>query len=236
MPFLGIDCDTFPVGEMPKCIVLPWAHFGSIRQCINRLEENSQSIPASRWVSEIAEGLAYLHGEGVMHGDLRGANVLINEEYGVQLSDFGLSDLVKTRTASVSRVFPEGVTSRWMAPELLQYDFVFPVESSSDLDQSGEARPTFAADVYAFACVCVEIYSGEDPQFPGIPAQGRGLSRAVEKAVKSGIRPLRPSTERRTMPDELWSIVETCWRQNATDRPSASEVVRTLKGLEASSQ
>ncbi len=85
------------------------------------------------------------------------ANVLINEECGVQLSDFGLSDLVKTRTASVSRVFPEGVTSRWMAPELLQYDFVFPVESSSDLDQSGEARPTFAADVYAFACVCVEV-------------------------------------------------------------------------------
>ena len=44
-----------------------------------------------RMLSEVAAGLAYLHDNQIVHGDLRGANVLIAEDGTAKLSDFGLS-------------------------------------------------------------------------------------------------------------------------------------------------
>ena len=46
-----------------------------------------------RFMHEIAKGMEYLHGEGVLHGDLKGANVLVDDKYRCVISDFGLSEM-----------------------------------------------------------------------------------------------------------------------------------------------
>lgn len=46
-------------------------------------------------LSEITEGLAYLHSQDIVHGDLRGANVLISEDGVARLSDFGLTKFLQ---------------------------------------------------------------------------------------------------------------------------------------------
>ncbi|CCM00443.1 uncharacterized protein FIBRA_02475 [Fibroporia radiculosa] len=97
---------------------------------------------------EIVEGLRYLHAARMVHGDLKGANVLINDEGSACLIDFGL-------TASVHNVDTIGAitttsnstgSTRWMAPELL------------DPEQYGldEARLSYRRDVYALAMVMYE--------------------------------------------------------------------------------
>ena len=43
----------------------------------------------------VAEGLGYLHSQGIVHGDLRGANVLISEDGVPTLSDFGLAKFLE---------------------------------------------------------------------------------------------------------------------------------------------
>ena len=46
-----------------------------------------------RFMHEIAKGMEYLHSQGVLHGDLKGANVLVDDKYRCVISDFGLSEM-----------------------------------------------------------------------------------------------------------------------------------------------
>ncbi|THU86282.1 kinase-like protein [Dendrothele bispora CBS 962.96] len=65
---------------------------------------------------EVAQGLAYLHSQKIVHGDLRGANILINDEWQACLTDFGLTVFNDaTASSSTSR---RGGSVRWKAPEL----------------------------------------------------------------------------------------------------------------------
>ena len=46
-----------------------------------------------RFMHEIAKGMEYLHSKGVLHGDLKGANVLVDDKYRCVISDFGQSEM-----------------------------------------------------------------------------------------------------------------------------------------------
>jgi serine/threonine protein kinase len=49
---------------------------------------------------EIAEGAAYLHSEGIVHGDLRGSNILIDSGHHPRLADFGLGSFSDSTVGS----------------------------------------------------------------------------------------------------------------------------------------
>ncbi|KAL0056751.1 hypothetical protein AAF712_016638, partial [Marasmius tenuissimus] len=91
---------------------------------------------------EVIQGIEYLHSEGVIHGDIKGINILIDDEGHPLLTDFGLTFLHAAQRDPDS---PAG-TVRWMAPELM-----------------GGADLTFASDIYSFGCVCIEVYTGKPP-------------------------------------------------------------------------
>lgn len=88
-------------------------------------------------MKELASALAYLHGRGFVHGDLKGANVLVSAEVGILLCDFGLAKMVDTNT-STSRA---GLgTLRWQAPEVMD-----------------GASKSFESDIYAFGLTIYEV-------------------------------------------------------------------------------
>lgn len=92
----------------------------------------------STQIIEIAEGLAYLHQRSIIHGDLKGNNVLISSGEHVLLCDFGLAKHVTYRTSTSLR----GAGSiPWQSPELLQ----------------DEGRRTVQSDVYAFGITVYEV-------------------------------------------------------------------------------
>lgn len=66
---------------------------------------------------EITLGVEFLHKEAkIVHGDLKGANILINSHTSPQIADFGLAKM--TENIYGHREFIGG-TAQWMAPELL---------------------------------------------------------------------------------------------------------------------
>ncbi|KAJ6616210.1 kinase-like domain-containing protein, partial [Mycena sp. CBHHK59/15] len=154
-----------------------------------------------------AQGLAYLHSQKIVHGDLRERNVLIDGGEHAQLADFGLAAVTDATLGTTSTTRRGSL--RWMAPELHDYQLEF--------------KRTKASDVYAFACLCIEIYTGEPP-FRNIKQEAAVMLRILDQQ-----RPLRPSSlgppdGTRAISDGLWAIVEACWAHEPSDRPDMDEV------------
>lgn len=120
---------------------------------------------------------------------------------------------------------------RWLAPELL------------DPDKFGVGfKCTTASDIFAFACLCVEVcltaafarpsltfvrvYTGEPP----FPELQDGIK--VIRQVLAGMRPPRPdSTSRLAMSAEIWDVVQDCWKENYLERPTCHWVVQSLRSI-----
>ncbi|TCD63488.1 hypothetical protein EIP91_005347 [Steccherinum ochraceum] len=213
VPFIGIAENVFP-GTI--CMVIPWMEKGSLRNYIvmerdeGRLLGRDFHISITQWIHEAALGLEYLHNEGLVHGDVHGANVLINDEGRACLTDFGMT-LISDATANSYGSIHGGGAMRWSAPEVLDPE-VFGLDSG---------RPTFDSDVFSFACTCFEIYSGAPPFHELNDSQ-------VARRFVRGLRPSRPvSPDGDNLPDLLWSLIERGWAQKAAERPS----VQTLVGI-----
>ncbi|KAG8721244.1 hypothetical protein FRC09_008200 [Ceratobasidium sp. 395] len=69
---------------------------------------------------KIVQGLWYLHDSGVVHGDLKGANVLISEDGSPRLADFGNAALHDFSLRFTSSSTKAGLSPRWAAPELFE--------------------------------------------------------------------------------------------------------------------
>ncbi|KAG7090225.1 hypothetical protein E1B28_011825 [Marasmius oreades] len=115
------------------------------RQSRRLLEEILHRTSGSLFITyDIASGLSHLHSNKIVHGDLKGVNILITPDKRACIGDFGLSRVDETLT-SVGSVG----TVRWISPELLL--------------SSSHSASTASSDVYAYACVCYEIFTGKIP-------------------------------------------------------------------------
>ncbi|KIJ41011.1 hypothetical protein M422DRAFT_68349 [Sphaerobolus stellatus SS14] len=178
---------------------------------------------------EIAVGMSYLHRKGVLHGDLKAANVLIDDDFHCVISDFGqsqlrsevyrlsqkprprmcfLSSFVDLTDMVVVVVVVVDGTLRWQSPEIM----------------SGESTLTPQADVYAFAIVCVEILTNGELPWPMLDDQN--VQVLVLRHNKRPKIPLRPETSL-----ALVSLIEQCWSTSPLNRPLFEEVARGLGHL-----
>lgn len=97
---------------------------------------------------QLLDALAYTHRQGVLHGDVKPANIMVGEQ-GVRLFDFGLGHSQAQTNAglpSLSRSRLNAWTPAYAAPELM----------------AGE-RPSTSTDLYGAACVLYELAGGRRP-------------------------------------------------------------------------
>ncbi|KAJ7883439.1 kinase-like domain-containing protein [Mycena olivaceomarginata] len=115
-------------------------------------------------------------------------------------------------TATIS-----GGTARYLAPELFQVE--------------NPVRTHYGSDVYALACVCYEVLTGNAPFY-----EFRS-DMAVMMRVLHGYRPSQPMACSGTPGfDGLWELMENCWDQNAQMRLTASGIVKRLAGPSIAAQ
>ncbi|KAI9320980.1 kinase-like domain-containing protein [Dichotomocladium elegans] len=103
------------------------------------------------FVRQILKGLNYLHRKDIVHRDIKGANVLVDNKGGVKISDFGISKKVEENILQVSSA-PNRPSLQgsifWMAPEVVK-----------------QTHYTRKADVWSLGCMVVEMFTGDHP-FP----------------------------------------------------------------------
>lgn len=177
---------------------------------------------------QMFEGLNYLHHRGVLHRDIKAANILISNQGLLKYADFGLA-----RFFSKSR--PLDYTNRvitiwYRPPELLL----------------GETRYGPAVDVWSAACVFIEMFT-KKAVFPG---EGGELSQ-LEKLYNSLGTPtrtdwpdlvempwfqlMRPTERRKRVFEDVYreilspaalDLISQIFRYDPTKRPSAEEVLK----------
>ncbi|KAG6898881.1 hypothetical protein C0993_003246 [Termitomyces sp. T159_Od127] len=197
-------------------IVSLWMDNGNVNDYLKK----NPHAPRQRLALDVGNGLAYLHDMGIVHGDLKGPNVLVDNAGHAQLCDFGISSVMDfdlVSWTSQQATGPKAGTVRWQAPELIP------------IDDDGEViRCTTASDVYAWACVSFEIFVGE------VPFADIRRDAVVVHRVQSGARPKRPDSSSPVwnewaLTENIWSCMEHCWDGEPGQRPSAKEVIEYLE-------
>ncbi|XP_068634080.1 MAP3K epsilon protein kinase 1-like isoform X2 [Aristolochia californica] len=109
-------------------IILEYVENGSLANIIkpNKFGPFPESLVAV-YIAQVLEGLVYLHEQGVIHRDIKGANILTTKEGLVKLADFGVA--TKLTEADVNTHSVVG-TPYWMAPEVIE---MFGVCAASDI-------------------------------------------------------------------------------------------------------
>lgn len=112
------------------------------------------------YIQQVLQGLAYLHDQGVVHRDIKGANILTTKDGVVKLADFGVAARLgdSTGTGGTGSTTKDGVdegeetepagTPYWMAPEVIELKTV-----------------TTASDIWSVGCLAVELLTGQPPYF-----------------------------------------------------------------------
>ncbi|ESK96318.1 hypothetical protein Moror_7104 [Moniliophthora roreri MCA 2997] len=206
LPLLGVNTELF---SPAFCLVSPWMGNGDI---ITYLKKNP-THDRLRSVHEIASGLAYLHSlePNIIHGDIKGANILVDNKRSCRLADFGLATIIETERVDSTTSSAIKGTVRWMAPEMF---------APKDEAETNNSEAKWPRDIYAFACTIFEIMTGEPP-FANLSGA------AVMFKVITGVRPARPVDG--WCPDKMWRLVERCWAQDPGMRPRATQLEKTLQ-------
>jgi len=202
LPFLGVSTAVFRLS-----MVSEWMSNGNISHYVTTHPEANRL----ELLIDVASGLQFLHMAQVVHGDLKGPNILINDSGRACLADFGLASITSDPlSVNASTSGATHGSARWMAPELLN-----PEHPDQDVN-----RPTEASDIWALAMVMVEVLGGHVPfhEF---------RNEVVIFKVMAGVRPERPTNA--AMTDEIWEMVHSCWNEDPTKRPKISEVLDCLQ-------
>ncbi|KAK6857148.1 Serine/threonine-protein kinase nak1 [Apiospora arundinis] len=162
-----------------------------------RLEEK-WIIPILR---EVAEAVRWIHAHGVIHRDIKCANIFVTQEGGVQLGDFGVAAMVQTKFDKRRTVIG---TLHWMAPELF--------------DSVVSYGP--AVDIWAFGAVAYEMASGLPPN-----AMESHQARVDPSQFGEFLNGHLPRLEGSQYSDGLKDLVSFCLEKSPDKRPSIERVV-----------
>ncbi|GAX83961.1 hypothetical protein CEUSTIGMA_g11385.t1 [Chlamydomonas eustigma] len=159
---------------------------------------------------EIASAMGYLHSMGVVHCDMKPANVLLKSSnndprgFSVKVSDFGLSRVEDDDTSS-SFPFNSCGTAAYVAPEALICN----------------KKVNSSVDVYAFGILMWEMYTAQRP-YGNMKQQ-----QLVEEVVMRGLRPKFPAHA----PTAYVQLAQACWSGSPQQRPTFEESLVMLNNM-----
>ncbi|XP_064622128.1 mitogen-activated protein kinase kinase kinase kinase 5-like isoform X3 [Lineus longissimus] len=173
---------------------------GGSMQDIYHLTGPLQELQIAFVCRETLKGLAYLHSKGKMHRDIKGANILLTEDGGVKLADFGVSAQI---TATMCKRKSFIGTPYWMAPE------VAAVERKGGYNQQ--------CDIWAVGITAIEFAELQPPMFDLHPM------RALFLMSKSGFKPPQLKDKNRWSTN-FQAFVKVALTKNPKKRPTADRL------------
>ncbi|KAK1236529.1 ATP binding [Marasmius sp. AFHP31] len=180
-------------------IFLEYVPGGSVTALLRNYGAFEETL-VKNFVRQILQGLSYLHERGIIHRDIKGANILVDNKGGVKISDFGISKKVDMQALTGNRAHRPSLQGSvfWMAPEVVK-----------------QTTHTEKADIWSVGCLVVEMLTGEHPW-----AQLSQM-QAIFK-IGSSAKPTIPSD----ISAEAQDFLNRTFDLDHTARPSAAELLQ----------
>ena len=182
---LNIFLEYVPGGSIASLL----AKFGSFQESVVRV-----------YTKQILQGLVYLHGQGVIHRDIKGANILVANTGLVKLADFGASKKIEGLATMESGFKSVKGTPYWMAPEVIT--------------ATGHGKQ---ADIWSVACTVIEMATGKPPW-----TEFGSQVAAMFHIAKSKGPPKIPEH----LSPECKDFLYLCFNRNWKERPTAETLLR----------
>lgn len=188
-----LHADYFGEYEHRPYIIMPYCP-GSSASMVGKMKEED----AWRFLADVGRGLAYLHGQDIIHRDIKPDNVLMDYDGKYVITDFGVSKkmrstLRRNSTRAMNSADLAG-TVGYMAPELF----------------SSHAEAVQATDIWALGVTLYELLTGDLPfmgQGGGMQLHGAEIPDLPEKYTKG-----------------LQATIQACLAKDPWDRPKAEEL------------
>ena len=191
--YLGCERKEFSIS-----IFLEYISGGSIGSCLRKHGKFEERVVSSL-TRQVLAGLSYLHGQGILHRDLKADNILLDTDGTCKISDFGISkrsdniygnDITNSMQGSVF----------WMAPEVIRSQ-----------GQGYSAK----VDIWSLGCVVLEMFAGRRPW-----SKEEAIG-AIYKLGSLNQAPPIPDDVSSSITAEAVAFMLDCFTVDPGDRPTA---------------
>jgi WD40 repeat protein/predicted Ser/Thr protein kinase len=190
-------------------IALEFIQGRTLETAVNQAKDKGAAFDfrrAARVIRELAEALAYAHGQGIVHRDVKPSNTMMDQQGHVHLMDFGLAQL-KDAAEKLTMDGARMGTPAYMSPEQARGQ------------KQGDVGP--ASDQYSLGAMLYELLCGELP-FTGPPALMISLQASAE--------PPSPRSHRPEIPRDLETICLKAMAKRPEERyASCQELAEDLR-------
>jgi len=186
--------------------ISPWMQGGRVPEYLRHHPETDRM----KLAVDVAQGLAYLHDNDLIHGELMGSNVLVNHVNGrALLCDYGLWNVLDDNR--FEHTMGDRPCLRFAAVELCVGDV---------------SNVTPITDVWSYGMTAYQLFSDKLP-FSHILSSFR-----VPGHISRGNLPEHPGSlaRERGLTDEVWEVIQSCW-VTYTARPSSRSICESMQRL-----
>ena len=160
-------------------IVLEYCRGGSLLSLLKKIKKFDENV-IKNYISQVLDGLEYLHIHNIIHRDIKCANILLDKRT-CKLTDFGGAKIIKNEINPLTSSF--NGTPNWMAPEIIS-----------------NSKATRYSDIWSIGCAILEMYQGEPPYYD------KKDPLNVYKCIRKNEPPKIPEG----MSDQLKDFVQKC--------------------------
>ncbi|KXO94264.1 serine/threonine protein kinase [Tsukamurella pulmonis] len=195
-------------GPLPY-IVMEYVDGETLRDVLRR-DGTIAPQAAMTWMADVCAALDFSHRNGIVHRDMKPANVMLTRAGEIKVMDFGIARAMSDPSAGMTQTAAVIGTAQYLSPEQARGDSV-------------DAR----SDVYAAGCVLFELLTGQPPFTGDSP-----VSVAYQHVRED---PPTPSSILDTVPPELDSITLKALSKNPANRYQTAgemrqDLIRVLAG------
>jgi len=177
-------------------ILMDHCGVGSVKDLMKACVETLDEEQISMVTTQVLKGLAYLHAKGIVHMDVKAANILLTEEGAVKLADFGVSQQLQNASEQSDMLIGSPL---WMAPEIILRN-----------------PYNFKADTWSLGITLIEMAEGRPPN--------RGVKNIEGLAAIPRMPPPTLSNPR-AWSSIFHDFLSKCLTKDPSDRPSAMDLL-----------
>lgn len=181
-------------------LILEYAKYGSIINLINQSNITLNEIQLSSILKMTLKAIEFLHSNGIIHRDIKGSNLLLNEEGIIQICDFGTGTLIQNVQGKKDKNENKIGSAYWISPEVV---------ISNTYSTAG--------DIWSLGITCIELVEG-NPPFSNI--------KPLRAMLLTSTEPPKGLNQPNKYSKEFNNFVSKCLTFDFKKRPSANELLK----------